>query len=98
MALLENWRLKYPSLIHSPPEKIIVDISEFHHAFVSIHPFLDMNGRVARAILLQQAHELLHRNISVRFSSEPKVYYEALQVADKGDLQPLITLIQSCLE
>jgi arsenate reductase-like glutaredoxin family protein len=54
-GLLESWREEYHSLIHSTPDKIIGELALFHHGFLSIHPFLDANGRVARAILQQQA-------------------------------------------
>ncbi|MEM6318213.1 MAG: Fic family protein [Bacteroidota bacterium] len=63
----------------------------FHHAFVSIHPFQDGNGRVAR---------LLTSLIFIKYGFFPftvlredaKVkYINALEKADSGELQPLIT-------
>ena len=97
-ALSEDWRNKYSALLHVQPENIIENIAMFHHGFLSIHPFLDANGRVARSVLQQQALELLHRNIIAKFTSDPEIYYDTLHKADQGDMKPLTTLIQSCLE
>lgn len=46
--LLEKWHNIYHELIHWDAEKKIYEVSNFHHEFLSIHPFLDANGRVAR--------------------------------------------------
>jgi len=97
-ALLEHWRNRYPALIHAAPDAIIKELAAFHHCFLSIHPFLDANGRVARAILQQQALELLRRNITAEFTSDPLTYYDALHKADEGDKVDLENLIRACLE
>ncbi len=63
----------------------------FHHAFTTIHPFQDGNGRAAR---------LLTSLIFIKFGyfpftvlrEEAKVrYIEALEQADEGNPQPLVT-------
>lgn len=54
-----------------------------HHAFVSIHPFADGNGRVARAL----ASIYLVRATSVPFllfADERPSYFDALEAADRG--------------
>lgn len=96
--LLEKWRNIYPELIHCDAEKKIYEVSNFHHEFLSIHPFLDANGRVARAILQQQAMELLNRKVTAKFTEDPAVYYDVLTQADDGDLSKLTNLIKACLE
>jgi len=62
-----------------------------HHAFVSIHPFEDGNGRVARAltmlVLLQSDYAPL---VVDRFSRES--YIAALEAANEGDLRDLVRL------
>lgn len=54
-------------------QKSLEDLLEFHHAFESIHPFQDGNGRVGRLILFK---ECLHSDI-VPFiiDEELKLYY-----------------------
>jgi len=96
--LLSGWRKAYPKLIRARPDVVVSALAKFHHGFLSIHPFLDGNGRVARGILQQQALELLNRRITAKFTSDPRCYYNALSTADKGNLKTLSQLIRSCLE
>ncbi|MBC8091078.1 MAG: Fic family protein [Pseudonocardia sp.] len=62
-----------------------------HHAFISIHPFADGNGRVARAltllVLLQQHYAPL---VVERTQRTP--YIAALDKANGGDLRDLVLL------
>jgi Fic family protein len=61
-----------------------------HYAFVSIHPFADGNGRVARAL----ASVFTYRAISVPYLvlfEHRGSYYEALAAADKGNPVPFVT-------
>ena len=63
-----------------------------HHRFTQIHPFQDGNGRVARAL----ATLVLIRDSRFAFSVAPDQkpdYIDALERADRGDLQPLVALI-----
>jgi len=66
--------------------------SQFHHRFVSIHPFLDGNGRVARllmnTILMQNGY-----TPAIIPVEEKQRYLEALQAADDGNLEPLHALV-----
>ena len=55
-------------------------ISEFHEKFVTIHPFLDGNGRVARAISALQYQDLLEKDVHFDKISRES-YYQALQNA-----------------
>ena len=62
-----------------------------HHRFVQIHPFQDGNGRVARAlaslVFLRQGWFplIIHRD-------QRTDYIDALEVADRGNLLPLIEM------
>jgi fido (protein-threonine AMPylation protein) len=62
----------------------------FHHAFTTIHPFQDGNGRVARllASLILIKHGLFPFTV---LREEAKVkYIDALEKADLGEPQPLV--------
>ena len=71
-----------------PPE---VEGAWLHHRFVQIHPFQDGNGRVARALatlVMIRAHWF---PLVVTDAGRAE-YIGALEVADAGDLQPLVGL------
>jgi Fic family protein len=97
-ALLARWQAQYPLLLNADKKAIIKALAEFHYDFLKIHPFLDGNGRVARAVLQQQAKELLNKDVRAIFSDDPASYYDALKAANTGDLLPLISLIEVVLE
>lgn len=62
--------------------------------FLSIHPFLDFNGRVVRLLML----ELLRRLDLPRVTLTPEnetdrlAYFSALEAADRADWQPLMRI------
>ena len=61
----------------------------FHYKMVSIHPFLDGNGRISRLIL----NLILLKNgfFPITIPNEKrKEYYESLVIADNGNFEPLI--------
>lgn len=62
----------------------------FHHRFTQIHPYQDGNGRVARALstLVLLRSELLPVVVDRDARSE---YILALEVADRGNLSPLVS-------
>ena len=68
-----------------------------HHKFVSIHPFIDGNGRTARLIM---------NLLLLRASYPPAIithtnrrqYYRVLSQADNGQPQPLINLVGRAVE
>jgi Fic family protein len=86
---------KLPGLIDSlmvdiadDSEHILDRIMLFHLAFEHIHPFLDGNGRVGRALLNFQLKSAGYPPIIIR-NKEKKDYYKALQEYDaKGNLKP----------
>lgn len=83
------WHLRHRELRAAEKADIANGLSEFHHRFLSIHPFLDANGRVGRLLLDQASRELLNQGIGSEFTADPKEYYAALRTADDGDLGPL---------
>ncbi|MBI6630746.1 Fic family protein [Pontibaca salina] len=62
-----------------------------HFWFVTIHPFEDGNGRIARAIAdlaLARSESVPHRyySMSTQIQKERKAYYDLLEKTQKGDL------------
>jgi fido (protein-threonine AMPylation protein) len=96
--LIAKWRADFPTVSAAPFDERLYSIVAFHHKFLNIHPFLDANGRVARALLQQQLLELTGRRFRTNFSEATEQYYYALNIADAGDINELITLISANLE
>jgi Fic family protein len=76
-----------------------------HFWFVTIHPFDDGNGRIARAIAdlaLARAEETPQRfySMSTQIRHERKAYYDMLEQSQKGDLDitPWIEWFLGCLD
>jgi len=67
--------------------------SRLHHKLVAIHPFTDGNGRVTRLvmnlILMQAGYEP-----AVIRNEDRMEYYEALDLADKGEYAPFISMVE----
>jgi len=75
-----------------------------HLWFVTIHPFDDGNGRIARAIadmMLARSDESAQRfySMSAQIRQERKAYYEILETTQKGDLEitPWLKWFLDCL-
>jgi fido (protein-threonine AMPylation protein) len=90
---LEEWRKDYPNVLISKMKTLKIQrIVKFHNDFLSIHPFLDGNGRVARFLLNQQATELLNIREEVIIEDRPS-YYDALTQGQNGNLKPLEKIV-----
>ena len=94
-VLIEHWNNQLPSA-KTKEEKINL-IAKFHHGFLWIHPFEDGNGRVARAMLMQQCLDCFGKADMTLFPRGQK-YYEALQSADRGNPEQLAKLMVSLIE
>lgn len=64
----------------------------FHHKFVSIHPFDDGNGRMAR-ILMNFVLMKNHYPPVVIKQQDRNSYYSALSIADAGDYDEFVILL-----
>ena len=96
--LIKNWVVQYDVLRAQNRDSIVSSIAAFHYDFLKIHPLLDANGRVARALLRQQMIELLDADIPNIFTDKPVEYYESLEAANNGNVDPLIKLLKDYLD
>lgn len=96
--------LKVPELmeefsewLNKSTEHPIIKAADAHYKLVKIHPFIDGNGRTARLlmnlILLQNGYSL-----TVIENSQRKEYIDAIQNADKGNIDDFYKLICSAVE
>lgn len=85
--LIANWNRELPTLKSASSGERLKAIANFHHRLVSIHPFLDGNGILARLLTSQQLRELLA--IDAHLVESDADYISALRAADAGNLEPL---------
>ena len=90
--LLERWRSRYSEVISRDRRGKLLALAEFHSTLLSIHPFVDGNGRAARALLIQQVLEFFGSADPSRLDRGVQ-YYRALRQADQGDAEPLAQVI-----
>lgn len=95
---LDWWHVRHHELRGKEKSEIAIGLAELHHRFLTIHPFMDANGRIARLITDQAARELLNESIGSEFIADTTAYYAALGAADRGDLTPLTHRITAALE
>lgn len=92
MKTLIDWFIKERTRLH-PVELAAI----LHHKLVNIHPFFDGNGRTARLamnlLLLRRGYPL-----AIILKNDRKKYYRVLARADKGEYQPLTTLVAQSVE
>jgi len=85
-----------PAKTFSPDEAILA-ASAAHTWFVTVHPFIDGNGRVARLLM----NLMLMRfgfPIAVISRDDRLRYYDALEISQSSDLTPFVALVSECLE
>lgn len=92
-ALCADWNAAFQSTAEGLVRHKIEKMAQFHVRFLRIHPFLDGNGRTARALLVQQALDLFGR-ADITLLEKGASYYQALTNADDGSLDPLMRLIR----
>ncbi len=94
--LLSNWRNNYKKIKAQTKGNVIKAIAKFHGDFLSIHPFMDGNGRVARFLLTQQVSELLgiERKIIIE---DRQSYFAALTEAQNNDYSKLELIIKQAV-
>lgn len=85
-----------PGILFDHTEAILA-ASAAHTWFVTIHPFIDGNGRVGRLLM----NLILMRfgfPIAVVTREDRLRYYDALEVSQASDLTPFVSLIAECVE
>ena len=95
--LLEWWRGEYMKVIYDLEEAQITVIALFHEKFLSIHPFLDGNGRIARILASLQFKDLLDK-IVIFDRIERADYYQALQKSREGNKQDLNDIFRALIK
>lgn len=91
--LCAAWRRNYSTVSAGRPIQKLEAIARFHAKLLAIHPFMDGNGRVARALMMQQALDFFGvANMSLL--EQGTSYYRALGSADANDVTPLTTLLK----
>ena len=67
-----------------------------HYEFIRIHPFNNGNGRTGRIIMNLVALKFGYKPLELyhREGDSRKIYIDALKSADKGNFEPLTTLIR----
>lgn len=95
-GLLAWWSEAAAEIPGSDRGKALESIVRFHHGMLSIHPFMDGNGRLASY--------LLELHLLEAFNSKPlgKIlggadYVDALAAAHAGDVEPLVKIISKRL-
>ena len=73
-----------------------VEAAWLHHRFTQIHPYPDGNGRVARALATAVLIKAGHFPLTIQ-AEERSLYWDALSIADQGDLAPFVQRIRSIL-
>lgn len=75
----------------------LLAVAAAHTWFVSIHPFIDGNGRVSR--LLMNLFLMRYTFPIAVIAREDRIrYYDALETSQSSDLGPLVQLVTECLE
>lgn len=93
------WRTEYESAALNPKnDDVVALLARFFHRFVTIHPFVDGNGRVARALVDQAAHELLGKGVSPEIADRRIETSDAIRRASEGDFGILERLLAAALQ
>lgn len=94
--LLKWWKEIYVEVLYNKEQDKILAIAEFHERFLTIHPFLDGNGRVARILASLQFKDLLNK--IVQFDSiDRNHYFDSLNKARDGNKKNLIDVFTSMI-
>ena len=95
--LLKWWREIYLQVDNGNDQSKLNAIVSFHEKFLTIHPFLDGNGRIARILASLQFKDLLNQD--VKFDEiNRSIYYKGLQQAREGSITELERIFKSIMK
>jgi len=97
ISLLTWWEEAYERASVEGLPTLVAVLARLHYELLSIHPFVDANGRVARFVADQAAREIADRGISQKMTGDRALYAAALNAADDEDLEPLEDLVRAAL-
>jgi Fic family protein len=90
---------------HAAPDPPLVKAWLFHLEFEAIHPFLDGNGRLGRALMTLMLHHagypgVRHALVDYSINADREAYYGALQEGqrDPADLTPWVRYLSGVFE
>ncbi|MFN0034432.1 MAG: DUF433 domain-containing protein [Saprospiraceae bacterium] len=86
---MDNLVSIYHDLVEKEVHPLII-ASWFHHAFTTIHPFQDGNGRVARLLATLIFVKFGFFPLTVLREEAKSKYIEGLEAADKGNPQAIV--------
>lgn len=89
-AEMDRLMIIYEELVEKGVHPLII-ATWFHHAFTTIHPFQDGNGRVVRLIASLILIKYNYFPITVLREEAKEKYIKALEKADTGEPQDLVT-------
>jgi Fic family protein len=72
-----------------------IEAAWLHHVFTQIHPFQDGNGRIARLLASYVFIKDNYFPLTLVDNQDRETYITALELADGGDLRPLVTLFSA---
>jgi hypothetical protein len=96
--LIDEWNEEYNDLSKDGIENKVRHVVKFYHELLRIHPFLDGNGTTAWFLLNQQLSELLDKEIVIEIDKKQGQYFDCLQSADSGDIEPLLIFISQQID
>lgn len=94
--LVTSWNGGYGALAGATLTKVAESIANFMHRLLSIHPFIDGNGRVSRELASVQARDLLGLSDNLLIDRGER-YYRALRLADAKDISELSAIIREAI-
>ena len=97
-ALVEFEMKRFLEWFNSTKGELVIKAAVAHLWFVTIHPFEDGNGRIARALtdmLLAQSDNSNQRfySMSAQIRIERKQYYEILEKTQKGNMDITVWIV-----
>lgn len=90
-GIIEDWNKKVSKVKTYGDKDKVEFVSRFHLYFEMVHPFLDGNGRIGRALLEEQLSFLFDNTI--RFQPDINSYHRSIVAGMHGDESALRKLI-----